>query len=53
VHDQTTDQDRFVELGELICAGCRDDIADGPAGFTHDDGTALCAGAAEPVEVTR
>jgi hypothetical protein len=51
-HQTNTDQ-RFVDLHELACGGCRDDVADGPDGFTHNEGTALCASATEPVEVTR
>jgi len=60
VHDQTTDKDRYVELHDLACGDCDDHVADGPDGFTHDDGTPLCddttspetSGPASPVELT-
>lgn len=48
---QTDTDHRYVDLDELACPGCGDQVADGRDGFTHDDGTALCE--AGPVEVTR
>jgi hypothetical protein len=51
VERQTSTGDRLVELHELICPGCRDEVADGPDGLTHVDGSPLCGG--EPVEMTR
>jgi hypothetical protein len=42
---QTSTDDRLVELHELTCGGCRDEVAGGPDGFIK------CVG--EPVEVAR
>ncbi|MGH3613315.1 MAG: hypothetical protein ACRDRK_12120 [Pseudonocardia sp.] len=51
MHDQTIDEARYVKPHELCCGSCRDEVADGPEGFTHRDGSQLCTG--EPVEVAR
>lgn len=56
MRDQIPDQPRDVDLHELRC-GCGEPVADGPGGFTHRDGAALCgthtSQAVEPVEVNR
>jgi hypothetical protein len=51
VERQTSTDERLVELHELTCSGCRDEVADGSDGFVHVDGSPLCGG--EPVEVGR
>ena len=50
---QTPSTGRFVDLDELICRDCGDEVADGRDGFVHGDGSTLCADGAERVEVAR
>jgi hypothetical protein len=41
----------LVNLSDLACPGCHEPIDDGNEGFVHLDGSPLCMGETEPVEL--
>jgi hypothetical protein len=41
----------LIDLSSLACSGCHEPVDDGNEGFTHLDGTPLCRGETEPVEI--
>ena len=41
----------LIDLSSLACPGCHEPVDDGNEGFVHLDGSPLCRGETDPVEI--
>jgi hypothetical protein len=41
----------LIDISSLACSGCHKPVDDGKEGFCHLDGSPLCGGHTEPVEI--
>ncbi len=41
----------LIDISSLACPGCHEPVDDGNEGFTHLDGSPLCGGETEPIEI--